>query len=160
MPRTSLLLLLALGVSACGDDSAGTPSQPSGPTPTLAQVTGTYHLVSVSGQRLPYLNPISTGPIGRITAGSLSLVAHTADGGDAGLTFNEDLRDPLTGACCSGSTAESSQIGWTLSSAGALTLEGVQSVRTTYEGVPVTAITVNVQALDNTRPPGLFRFER
>jgi len=41
-----------------------------------------------------------------------------------------------------------------------LTLTTASPVRANYEGVPVTAITVNLQSLDNTKPPGLFRFQR
>lgn len=157
--ETSVLLLVAAAL-ACGDDTGGTPSGPSGPVPSLSQVEGTYHLVAVSNQPLPFENPLTTGPLGRITGGSLSLVATTADGGSGVLTLDEELRDPGTGVCCTGTNVETLQLTWTLSSAGGLTLTGASSVRATYEGIPVTTITVNLQSLDNTKPPGLFRFQR
>jgi len=160
MMRGTWLLLLLIAAFACGGDDSVTPSGPSGPVPTLSQVEGTYRLVSVSAQPLPYENALLTGPIGRITGGSLSLVANTADGGSGTVTLNEELRDPGTGACCIGPNVETLQIEWTLSSAGALTLTTASPVRANYEGVPVTAITVNLQSLDNTKPPGLFRFQR
>ena len=156
----SPLVFLGIAILACGGDDTGSPSGPGGPVPSISQVEGAYRLAAVSNQPLPYPNAISTGPIGRITGGSLTLVATAADGGDATLSLNEDLRDPNTGACCTGSTVETLALGWSLSSSGALTLEGVQPVRATYDGVPVHTITVNVQSLDNTKPPGLFRFQR
>jgi hypothetical protein len=160
LPPRLPLVLLAIAIFACSGDDTGAPSGPSGPVPSISQVEGTYRLVAISNQPLPYPNAITTGPIGRITGGSLSLVATATDGGDATLSLNEDLRDPNTGACCTGSTVETLPLGWSLSSSGGLTLEGVQPVRATYDGIPVHTITVNVQALDNTKPPGLFRFQR
>ena len=158
--RRARLIFLGIATFACGGDDAGAPSGPSGPVPSISQVEGTYRLVAISNQPLPYPNAITTGPIGRITGGSLSLVATAADGGDATLTLNEDLRDPNTGVCCTGSTVETLPLGWSLSSSGGLTLEGAQPVRATHDGIPVQTITANVQSLDNTKPPGLFRFQR
>jgi len=156
----SPVVLLGIATFACGGDDSGAPSGPGGPVPSVSQVEGTYRLVAISNQPLPYPNAISTGSIGRITGGSLSLVATATDGGDATLLLNEDLRDPDTGACCTGSTVETLPLGWSLSSSGGLTLEGAQPVRATHDGIPVQTITVNVQSLDNTKPPGLFRFQR
>jgi hypothetical protein len=65
-----------------------------------------------------------------------------------------------TGVCCTGSTVETLPLGWSLSSSGGLTLEGAQPVRATHDGIPVQTITANVQSLDNTKPPGSYRWKR